>query len=411
MHWPIKSLGETCNLMTGGTPSKAKPEYFENGTIRWLVSRDIHQKEIFDCTGRISELGFENSNAKYLPENSVMIALNGQGKTRGSVSLLRTKATCNQSLVSIYPKNMDELLPEFLHINLHGRYEEIRKMTGDDGNDRRGLNMPLIRSIEIPMPPIPEQQRIVAILDQVFTDIDKARTNAEQNLKNARELFDSYLNVVFDKNKEKWPITALGEIAEVKGGKRLPKGYKPTIEKTKYPYVRVADIDNKGSVNLAGMRYISEDVRNSIKRYTISSKDVFITIVGATIGKSGIVPKELDGANLTENACKLVFESNISNKFIYYFTLTNEFYEQVGLKTRTAAQPKLALVRLKTINLAVPPMDVQEALAEKFDRLWEETKRLDTIYQRKKASLDELKKSILQKAFSGELTKSKGIAA
>ena len=150
MGWQIKSLGETCTLATGGTPSRAKPEYFENGTIKWLVSGDIHQKEIYNCNGKISELGLQNSNARYLPENSVMIALNGQGKTRGSVSLLRTKATCNQSLVSICPNNTSELIPEFLYVNLHGRYEEIRKMTGDDGNDRRGLNMPLIRSIKIP---------------------------------------------------------------------------------------------------------------------------------------------------------------------------------------------------------------------------------------------------------------------
>jgi type I restriction enzyme S subunit len=160
-----------------------------------------------------------------------------------------------------------------------------------------------------------------------------------------------------------------------------------------------------------GIRYISEEVHNKIKRYTISSKDVFITIVGATIGKSGIVPKELNGANLTENACKLVLGSNMSNKFIYYFTITKTFYEQVGLNTRTAAQPKLALERLKTINLAIPPIDVQETLSAKFNTVWLETQRLDMIYQRKIASLDELKKSLLQKAFSGELTKTSGQAA
>ena len=161
--WETKRLGEVCHLMTGGTPSRKVPEYF-GGNIKWLVSGDIHKQEICDCDGRITEAGVRNSNARLLPINSVMIALNGQGKTRGTVALLRTEATCNQSLVSIYPKDTTRLLPEFLYFNLNGRYEELRRMTSDDDKDRRGLNMGLIRTIEVPLPPLPEQKRIVAIV-------------------------------------------------------------------------------------------------------------------------------------------------------------------------------------------------------------------------------------------------------
>jgi restriction endonuclease S subunit len=101
--WPMVELGEKCSFMTGGTPTSIKKEYYENGTIPWLVSGDIHKGEIFDCDGQITEKGLNNSNAKYLPKDSVLIALNGQGKTRGTVAMLRMeKATCNQSLVSIH---------------------------------------------------------------------------------------------------------------------------------------------------------------------------------------------------------------------------------------------------------------------------------------------------------------------
>lgn len=182
-EWQTRRVGDVCSLRTGGTPSKTKPEYF-GGQIRWLVSGDINQGEIFECEGRITEAGMKASNAKLLPVNSVMIALNGQGKTRGSVALLRIPATCNQSLVSIYPNELDELLPEFLYANLHARYQELRQMTGDSGNDRRGLNMDLIRDIEIPIAPLAEQKRIIAILDEVFAAIATARANAEQNLSN-----------------------------------------------------------------------------------------------------------------------------------------------------------------------------------------------------------------------------------
>lgn len=212
--WYKRKIGELCHLATGGTPSRSKPEYFEGGKIRWLVSGDIHRREITDCEGRITELGLQNSNARPLPVNSVIIALNGQGKTRGTVALLRAEATCNQSLVSINPINHSQLSSEFLYWNLHGRYEEIRRMTGDDGNERRGLNMPLIRNIVIPIPPIEEQRRIVAVLDEAFAAIDTATTNAEKNLANSRELFEAAFRERFDHIGNDWVTYTLPEIAE-----------------------------------------------------------------------------------------------------------------------------------------------------------------------------------------------------
>jgi type I restriction enzyme S subunit len=180
-NFKVVRIGDICKLMTGGTPSRSRPEYFLNGNIKWLVSGDIHQGEIYDCEGRITLEAMKSSNTKILPLNSVMIALNGQGKTRASVALLRTEATCNQSLVSISPINEKELLSEFLFHNLKMRYQELRRMTGDDGNDRRGLNMILIRDIEIPLPSLEKQHEIVDKLVLAFIEIEslKRRINTE----------------------------------------------------------------------------------------------------------------------------------------------------------------------------------------------------------------------------------------
>lgn len=162
--WEMVELGEVCDLMTGGTPRTTNKEYYDGGEIRWLVSGDIHKEEIYDCDGRITELGFESSNTRYLPINSVLIALNGQGKTRGTVAILRVKAACNQSIVSINPNNREFLLPEFLYLQLKSKYQEIRNMTGD--NQRSGLNMPIIRCIRIYLPDISEQKHLVSEYSQ-----------------------------------------------------------------------------------------------------------------------------------------------------------------------------------------------------------------------------------------------------
>lgn len=196
--WQETTIGETCNLMTGGTPSRVKNEYFKNGEINWLVSGDINKKEIKDCDGKITELGMKNSNAKYLPENSVMIALNGQGKTRGTVAMLRIKATCNQSLVSIYPKDDSKLMPELIFANLDGRYNELRKLTGDTGNDRRGLNMPLIRNITFSFPKsLSKQKEIVTKLDKLSKETKKLESIYKQKLTDLEELKKSILSKAF----------------------------------------------------------------------------------------------------------------------------------------------------------------------------------------------------------------------
>ncbi len=156
-QWEKVKLGEVAKLMTGGTPLTSKKEYY-GGDIKWLVSGDINQGEIFDCEGRITALALKESNARLLPINSVLIALNGQGKTRGTVAILRTEAACNQSLVSIIPA-VEKLLQEFLLYVLKGKYQEIRDINGD--NQRGGLNMPIIRGIKIPLPPLAIQKQIV----------------------------------------------------------------------------------------------------------------------------------------------------------------------------------------------------------------------------------------------------------
>lgn len=197
--WVDTTIGEICNLQTGGTPSTSRKEYYEGGNIKWLVSGDVNKKNISDCEGRITELGMNNSNTKYLPINSVLIALNGQGKTRGTVAMLRTKATCNQSLVSIYPKDEKSLLPELVYLNLEGRYEEIRKMTGDSGNDRRGLNMPLIRGIKFSYPKnINEQKKIIKKLNDLRTNIDKLEMIYKQKINDLEDLKKSVLHKAFN---------------------------------------------------------------------------------------------------------------------------------------------------------------------------------------------------------------------
>ena len=402
--WEVKQIGDVCNLMTGGTPSRKKKEYFDDGTIKWLVSGDIHQKEIHDCEGRISALGLNNSNAKYLPLNSVMIALNGQGKTRGSVAMLRTKATCNQSLVSIFPKDASQLLPEYIYANLHGRYEEIRKITGDDGNDRRGLNMPLLRKIKIPVPPIAEQERIVGILDEAFEGIAAATAQAEKNLHNARELFQSVLQSTFSQKGDDWEETTLGDEVEFLAG----FAFKSSEYTDSEDGIRLLRGDNiiQGEFRWEGVKRWPKVKAAEYAKFELAQNDVVLAMdrpwVTAGLKVASIEENDLPCLQVQRTA-RLRVGTELHWTYLFHLIRSSSFVQYILGGQTGLGVPHISGKQILAFQFPKPPLPTQQAIVEKLDALSEETKRLEAIYERKKAALAELKQALLQKAFAGEL--------
>ena len=202
---------------------------------------------------------------------------------------------------------------------------------------------------------------------------------------------------------EGWKWVHIGDVASVKGGKRLPKGHELTEEKTKHPYIRVTDFCD-GSVDCSNLKYITEETAESIKRYIITDQDVFISIAG-TIGKVGIIPSFLNGSNLTENAAKLCeLSSFVDNRYLCK-VLSSPFSQlQISQSTKTTTQAKLALSRIENIIIPLPPLEDQQRIVERIESLFS---KLDEAKEKAQAVVDgfELRKSaILHKAFSGELT-------
>lgn len=394
--WAVKTLGEVYDVRDGTHDS---PKYVESG-YPLITSKNLKDKGLsFENVQYISEADYNKINARSaVHRGDVLFAMIG---TIGNPTIVEVEpnfAIKNVALLKVPHVQNSSFLKYYLETE-----EVISKMVSEaKGTTQKFVGLGYLRSFPIKIPSLSEQQRIVAILDQAFEGIAKARANAEQNLQNARALFESHLKSVFTQRGEGWVEKSIGEIAKIKGGKRVPKGYKLLSEPTNHPYLRVTDFNDAGSIDVRDLRYIDNDIFKEIKNYIIHDTDLYISIAG-TIGKAGIIPKELDGANLTENACRLVFNSDVLNKYVYYFTTTKDFIEQAGLNTRTAAQPKLALSRLSTIKLGLPNLENQKKLVKEFDLLREETQRLEALYQRKIACLDELKKSLLQQAFAGEL--------
>ena len=157
-----KELKDVCRLVTGATPSTSKKEYWENGTISWMSSGEVNNKRIFYTEEKITELGYQSSSTTLVPIHSVVIALAGQGKTRGKVAITEIELCTNQSLCSlICGASMNY---KFLYYYLDGKYEELRAISNGDGT-RGGLSLRLLAPYKIPVPPMEVQERIVKVLD------------------------------------------------------------------------------------------------------------------------------------------------------------------------------------------------------------------------------------------------------
>jgi type I restriction enzyme S subunit len=183
---------------------------------------------------------------------------------------------------------------------------------------------------------------------------------------------------------EQWDVKRIGEVAEVKGGKRLPKGHQFADERTLYPYIRVVDF-RLGSVDPTNLRYLKPSDYEKIKRYTVSHDDVYISIAG-TIGLAGVVPIELDGANLTENAAKLVVKdkSRVDKHFLAHFLNSSIGQLWIERMTMKQNQPKLALMRIKLIPIPLPSLPEQRRIAgvlRLVDELIDRTRQLVGQYQ------------------------------
>ena len=172
---------------------------------------------------------------------------------------------------------------------------------------------------------------------------------------------------------EGWCWCRLGTITTVLGGKRIPAGRKLSLEKTDHIYIRVSDMKDSG-VSMDNLQYVPDDIYPSISRYIINKEDIYITVAG-TIGKVGKIPPELDGANLTENADRLVF-SIINQDWLIMCLQSSVVQSQIADATTKVGQPKLAIARIQNLLIPLPPVDEQSRIVAKIEEIMPMIERL-----------------------------------
>lgn len=253
----------------------------------------------------------------------------------------------------------------------------------------------LLKEVSVPVPPIEEQRRIVAILDAAFACIDKAKANTEKNIQNARELFDSYLNNIFSNPGPDWGEKGFDELCEISSMLVDPR----LSEYQDLTHVGAANIETKTG-ELSDLKTAREEKLISGK-FWFDQSMVLYSKIRPYLMK--VARPDFDGlcsADIYPLASK---NGAIDRDFLFYLLLSPDFTDYAIAGSARAGMPKVNREHLFAYRCNLPPMKVQKDISKKFDEISFRSRALENKFDEKIAELDELKKSILQKAFSGEL--------
>ena len=367
--WQTKTLGEMCEVLNGGTPKTGVPEYW-GGKHLWITPAEMGKRlspYANDTERKITDLGLRDSSAQMLPPNSVILS------SRAPIGhlVINTKPMAtNQGCKGLVPGS--QLQHKFLYYYLNSIVDLLNSL--GTGATFKELSGGKLKEVPVPITSLPEQQRIVGVLDEAFAGIATAQANAEKNLQNARALFASHLQSVFTRRGKGWVETTIGDQLTLQRGFDITKGQQ-----------------SKGVVPVVS----SGGIKSYHDKAMAKGPGVVIGRKG-TLGKVFYLEKDYWPHDTT--LWVKDFKGN-EPRFIYYLF--------AGLDVKRldsgTANPALNRNLVHPIIVTWPPVAQQKAIVRTLDSLEEETQRLAGIYERKLELLAALKKSLLNEAFTGKL--------
>jgi len=381
--WQTKKLGEVCGVVNGGTPKTNVIKYWD-GNILWMTPKDMGKiQDIYtnNTSRKITKQGLKNSSAKLIPKNSVILSTRAP---IGHLVINSEEMSFNQGCKGLVTG--DSLDNKYLFYFLFTSVDLLNKL--GSGTTFKELSSTKLKQIQIPLPPISEQRRIVKILDEAFNKIKKSKENTEKNLKNSRELFESYLQSIFSSPDKNWENKMLEEICDVIAG-QSPEG--------KY-YNKIGN----GLPFYQGKKKFTDKFIDPPTTWTTdvtkeALKDDILMSVRAPVGPINFATQRIC---IGRGLAAIRAGKKIDVNFLFYFL---KYFESKIIGNHGAVFNSINKKQIEEIKVPLPLLPEQKAIVKKLDELSAQTKKLEEIYLHKLDNLEELKKSILKTAFDGKL--------
>jgi type I restriction enzyme S subunit len=396
--WKIKKLDDLCQIELGKTPYRADKSFWDNEKKTqnvWLSIADLLNTDgdvVSDSKEYITDKAAKIS--KVVKKGTLLLSFK---LTLGRLAFAGRDLYTNEAIAALSIKD-EKVIDKYFLYHFLSFYDWNAATESDIKVKGKTLNKAKLKEIEIPLPPLPEQKRIVSILDECFAAIAKAKANAEQNLKNAKELLEVFLHKYFTNKEEGWEEKKLKDVAEYFNGLT----YSPK------------DVSDKGIIVLRSSNIQNDKLDFSdIVRVNVSVKDKIIVKDGDILmcsrnGSKRLVGKTAPIENLPEQMTFGTFMMIVRssyNPYLLWFFKSLDFKKQINGGENTMIN-QITRYMLDDIVVSFPPIEKQMEIVNQLNAIYIESQKLESIYQQKIADLEELKKSILQKAFSGQLSAS-----
>ncbi|MBP7735042.1 MAG: restriction endonuclease subunit S [Spirochaetes bacterium] len=395
--WQIKTLAEVCQIK----PPKAEARCRLSATdmVSFVPMEDLGIDQKILVPIQTKPLGDVDGSYTYFADGDVLLAkitpCFENGKLGIAANLTNGIGFGSSEYIVFRPNKF--VNKEWIYYVLSResfREEGTARMNGAVGHKR--VAKEFIESYPVPIPPLPEQRRIVGILDKAFDGIATAKSNTEKNLQNARELFESYLQSVFTQQGQGWEEKRLGEVYDVRDGTHDS----PKYHTTGFPLITSKNLKKEG-LSFENVNLINEqDFIKINQRSVVHKGDVLFAMIG-TIGNPTIVTVKPNFA--IKNVALFKIPHNQSGPFLKHYLASSWVVSKMMKEAKGTTQKFVGLGYLRDFPINIPPLPKQLEVVKKLEEMSAETQCLKSIYQRKLTALDELKKSLLHQAFSGEL--------
>ena len=401
------TIGAISNVVAGGTPSTKVREYWQNGTIPWMRSGEVNLRRIYDVEGRITELGLGNSNATLIPQDSILVALAGQGKTRGTVAINKISLTTNQSVAAIIPdKEIVDI--EYLFFDLDRRYNELRRLSTGDGG-RGGLNISLIQSISLLLPPLPEQRKIAEILGtwdeaiRLTADLIAAKQQRKkglmQRLLTGEVRFPGFGPEHSPKKSslevpQGWDLVRMDSVAEINArslGSTIQDG-------EEFLYIDLSAVD-KGKIEFPSVTIPAKNLPSRARRI-LQFGDVIMATVRPNLQAYAVCDFDPSGYLCSTGFAVISPYNPADTQFIYQSLYGLSIQSQLQSLLTGSNYPAVNASDVAALKLVWPQNEMERS---KISRVLFACDREIDLLQQKHAALQQQKKGLMQRLLTGQV--------
>lgn len=395
MTWQTKKLGEVCEIITGGTPKTSVKDFYGNEFL-WAGPSDLDRGIFVTNTNKkLSKKGFRESGIRLVPKGSVLLSCIGN---IGKIGIAVEQMATNQQINTFVP-NENFLDSKYLYYALIIKTEEFKLASSQ-------TTLPIINktkcsNIEIPLPSLSEQKRIVKILDEKMGKIAEAKKVREEALADTEKILSQTLHEIFEEGKKKgWEEKSFDDkkILKMTSGGTPSRGNKYFYNNGEISWLKSGELQDNTNI-IDSEEKITKDAvkKSSAKLFPVGT--VLFAMYGATAGKIGILGIESSTNQAVAGLIPVV--EKLNNKFLYYFLMKKR--EEIIAQAWGGAQPNLSQTILKTFSIPLPSLPEQQKIVKRLDVLSAKIRQAVELQKSQLEDLKKLEQSYLREAFNGEL--------